>query len=219
MRYNSGEQFILDNKNLYPFKYNENYVNDAYDMEPVGVSNKLITELHELQMLNYIKHDVYLTHSYIKSNKPKLLNSINENMTELLNIFKLKDNIMKLNIPVVVSGRLLYALALNKDYSFIKANNEDLERIVGKIVDKFVEKLDLADADSIACVLYALAKFNNFDSKLWNNLLNEVSKKSFKPDFTHVENRTPHLFRYREWKFENNVSFDDLGNQLYFKGT
>jgi hypothetical protein len=116
-----------------------------------------------------------------------------------------------LDFPVIVWARALYA------YSILGKNLSHLNDVTNYSVEKFLEKINYADAESISLVLFSLARFGKYDSNTWTQLLNALEHKQFRPEFTVVKSKEPFVYRYEE--VDNSSKFlDDFCNPVFEKG-
>ncbi|MCP4649800.1 MAG: hypothetical protein GY853_06930 [PVC group bacterium] len=204
----------MNNQTLYPYSYNLGDFKDDYDSLPVGLSNKLMSNLNELSLFRYLKK-FSASESTISRNQKILRESLVDTARELVNIVRFGGE--DLDLPAAVSSRTLYAIARNQDLKFcdkLSVEEDDLN----KLISNFTKKLKYADGESIANVLYSLAALQNFDKTLWSSLLEELSTKAFQPEFTQVSNKAPFLFRYYENDVDKNKYVNKMGYTLYFQG-
>jgi hypothetical protein len=206
-RYNAGEKFILDNTEIYPHKYDFN-LNQEQVNEPLRLSTKLFTSTREYQILDKINIKDYL------GGHKKVHESLTGTFSHLYYINQLNENI---DLPVVVYSRILYAHVLIEKKKF-HLTVEVKQNVLDKILSRFLEKIEYADAESIANVAYYLAHTGHKSSATWGILLNNISTKSFYPEFTKVINKNPFIFRYEEIKEKSNSNFDKISEALYLNG-
>jgi hypothetical protein len=206
LRYNAGEKFILTNQELYPYKYDTN-LTEEQNNEPVRVSTTLLVAAKELQLIEYL--DEKIAKAKREEIKDYFLTSFNE-------LYYINHLNKELDLPVAVFARILYA------YVLIKDNNYDVNvdtATLDAIVDKFIKKVEFADAESISQVMHYLAYVKNTKVD-WNILMAELKKKHFLPEFTKVTNSDPHVFRYVEVDNDDlkKTNFGEIGNKLYVLG-
>jgi len=221
LRYNSGEKFLLNNVNLYPYKYNDVYRVQELDLEPVGLSNRTHSNISELDTFRYIQSSGYINSTMsireMNSNVETLKESVNTALTELVNIIRFGGE--NINLPAAVSARILYALAKDSQLGFRSPNSHKLEEDdVRNLLSCFTKKIEYADGESLQNVIYALEKSNNYNKELWTTLLNEIKNRQFQCEFTLVSNKAPFLFRYQKNNAFQTDLVDDFGNHLFFRG-
>ena len=206
LRYNAGEKFILNNKELYPYKY-DIVLTEEQKKEPVRVSTGLLVATKELQLIEYLEEKID------KTKRDEIVDNLLQSFNELYYINHLSKDI---DLPVAVFARILYAYVLIKERNY--ETNAEVATL-DAIVDKFVKKVEYADAESISQVLYYLAYFKNIKAD-WATLLSELKKKHFLPEFTNVKNSDPHIFRYVEVGREDmkKTNFGEIGNDLFIFG-
>ena len=52
--------------------------------------------------------------------------------------------------------------------------------------------------------MFSLANFGVFEESVWKSLAEHLKDKNFAHEFTHVTNKTPHVFRYEEVDTKHN---------------
>jgi len=215
LRYNAGENFMLNNTSLYPYKYNDTEI-EIKTEDPVELSNRLNSNINELSLFRYISNcATSVSEKEIKSSETKLHESANKAMSELLNTIKYGEE--KVNFPAAVTARLLYSVAKNSELNIINNLKCD-DNELNIMINLFIKKLEFADGDSISQVLFALASLQNFNKDTWSTLISEVKTKKFRPEFTLVSNKAPFVFRYYENDSFHTGIVDTFGNHLFFKG-
>ena len=211
-RYNSGENFLLYNPDFYPYRY-DLQVSEEKLNEPLRLSNRLISNISEFKVENYrekINRSIWQVQI-----KDKVEYSFNSVLEQLYKTYDFNKN-KKLDLPVVVSARTLYAAA----YSTKRNKKEYDNNVLKLILETFIEKIEYADADSISQVLFSLSSYGYYKPDIWNRLALVLEKKKFYPEFTTVSLAYPHLYRYKETKEREfrNSTLDEFGITLFNKG-
>ncbi len=224
-RYNQGEKFILVNTNIYPYFYNYNQ-NQKEANDPLNTSLYLLTATTESYILNYPN---LKPNTFSEKTRKEVSEKFNQNfqaLNSLINIRLVEDQQQpKLDLPVAFYARILYAgVVANSNFASAaqgaankKTINEESYRFC---LEKFMEKIEFADAESISIVMFSLANFGVFEENVWRSLIEHLKAKSFTPEFTHVANKTPHVFRYEDVDVKHVKSnyLDQFGNKLFLEG-
>lgn len=218
-RYNSGEKFILMDTNNYPYFYNITQ-NQKEARDPLNMSLYLLTATTETYILNYPNLS-----KVVKSEKAikEVSEKFTKNFSELNSLFNIRlEDQEKLDLPVAVYARTLFAgVVANSAFASVSNGKNTInEEVYRFCLTKFLEKIEFADADSIAMTMFSLANFGVFEQNVWRSLIDHLKGKSFTPEFTHVTNKTPHVFRYEEVDTKQIKSqyLDQFGNKLYVNG-
>jgi len=215
-RYNSGEKFLLRDVNTFPYFYNINH-NEQENSSPLNSSIYLLTATQETLVLKYpnLKQNAF-TNANIK----KVNEIFNQHFRSLNNlIITRSDDKEKLNLPVVIYSRILFASTIANSRS--KGNNTTLDQEGFELcLEKFMEKLEYADSESIAYVMFALSHFGNYNPETWNLLGKHLNDKFFVPEFSQVSPKEPHVFRYEDvdTKTADSDLLDILGNKVFIGG-
>lgn len=215
-RYNAGEKFLLRDANLFPYYYN-NHLNREEELEPLNQSIALLAATNESFVLRYpnLKQNAF---SMPKVNE--VYDNFRKNFSLLVNLLSTRsDDIDKLDLPVVVYSRILYASVIANSRS--NSNKLNLGEEGFKVcIDKFMEKLEYADSESTAYVMFALSHFGYYDAETWRLLANSLNEKLFVPEFSLVSHKEPHVFRYEDVdnKFADSDLLDEFGNKLFIRG-
>ena len=226
LRYNAGEKFLLHVPYLYPYKYNV-VVDMNKVKEPVNLSTKMTVGLENLQALYYEKNVLNKPTAGKEGNESEFLKNFNFAFFELYKSFEYNIENTKFDVPVAVSARTLYAAAYFGNINAFEGNtykeieaSEIKSEVLEFILNKFVEKIQYADAELISQVLYSLSKFEHYPTDIWNRLIKELSTKAFEPEFTKVRPHFPLFYRYQEVKTESVIShyLDARGNELFLHG-
>lgn len=206
LRYNAGEKFILTNLDLYPYKYDAGLTEEQMN-EPVRQSTTLLVATRELQLIEYLDEKI------TKAKREEIVDYFLSSFNELYYINSLNKEV---DLPVVVFARILYAYVLIKEHNYDVTADINTLNI---IADKFIKKVEFADAESISQVLHYLAYVKNTKAD-WGALLDALKKKHFLPEFTKVKNSDPHVFRYIEVEKDSlkKTNFGEIGNDLYIFG-
>lgn len=221
MRYNSGEKFLLYNPLLYPYGY-EFAISIEEENDPVRSSTKMLSAINELEAVRYMDNAGIIKTKL--SSKKSYMDALGDNLETS---FKQLHDIVRLNpecdLPVAVYARILYASAkINnsketfRGVSAQKIDNETLRNVL----EKFIQKLDYADAASISQVLYTLNTFKYYNNSTWKTLIKSLDERHFESEFTKVTNKAPFIFRYKDipqssFKVKG---MDKLGNSLHLLG-
>lgn len=207
MRYNSGEKFILQDKSLYPYNYDCGIYQEK---DSVGLSTQLLCSIRDHKYYHYLrktneKNKQFLDIKEIKKN-------YNNSFEELVLGYKYNSerSEKEFSMPCAVSARVLYGFTLSS-----ASENHKLEK---SILSHFFKKIEYADAESIAQVMYLLAHYNYFKPEVWGKLIEALRGKHFQPEFTAVASTLPHLFRYKEVKKQGLSFLDSFGNSLFAEG-
>jgi len=218
-RYNAGEKFILMNKNIYPYFYNTTQnKREANDL--LNISLYLVTSATESYIMNYpnLKPNTF-SEKTRKEVYDKFIESF-QTLNTLINV-RIEDQ-DKLDLPVAFYARVLYAGVVANSLSVADPNtkNSISEEAYRLCLGKFLEKIEFADAESIALSMFSLANFGVFEENVWRTLIEHLKAKSFAPEFTYVSNKAPHVFRYEEVDTKEIKSqyLDDFGNKLFVNG-
>lgn len=164
----------------------------------------------------------YLIYNYRNYNKSSFKNSKKLNLLDanfessfqnLHDIVRLNENA---NLPAAVYARIIYASAkLNESgYNHLKLQKIDNETLKN-VLQKFIKKIEYADNESIAQVIYSMNSHKYYNNSLWNELLNNLKVDEFSSNYTSVVNKSPFIFRYTETKENKLRNFDKLGNLLF----
>jgi hypothetical protein len=219
LRYNAGEKFLLNEYSLYPFNYDLTS-EISKDKEPVRLSTNLLTNITEIQALDY-----RVMPTLEKSNTA-LVKAFEENLKELYKGFQYNRDNKEYDCPVAVPARVLYGMVNLDHVAYRKGSRADsyydLETM-RFILRCFFRKIEYADTESVTQVMFAMAKLELFAEEFWNELIAVLSTKSFEPEFTKVTPYIPHLFRFKELKDQQNdatysVIFNETGVNLFVKG-
>lgn len=209
LRMNAGENFILDNKNLYPFNYKLHYrgIQEA-DNSPLNLSTKLVSSINELRFKQYTREDTRIqklfTQNRVNTLKDNLINSFNAIAKDIE--FNNEEDI---DYPLVVYASLLYALGVRNNLnSFFSGGIKLSDDAVEKLIDLISKKIDYADSESLSQIMLGLVKTSHFDIGIWSKLLDRLSNVTFEAEHTAVTNKSPFLFRYVDSK-------DFLSRYLY----
>jgi hypothetical protein len=206
-RYNAGERFILDNTQLYPHNYDIKLTKEQ-ENEPLRLSTKLYASVREFQVLEAKEVKDYF------SQKSKLYENLIYTFTHLYYINELNDNI---DLPVAVYARILYAHVLLEKKG-IKLERGVKKAVLDKILNRFLEKVEFADAESISQVAHYLGHCGNKHNVIWDLLINNLRGKLFYPEFTKVSHKNPHVFRYVETSEKDHSAYDKNTQDLYING-
>lgn len=197
LRLNQGEKFMLYNLNNYPYSYNNDSYNHKRQPEPVNVAQNLINNINEYEVLNVLVNDPKGNKWFrmgMPENKAKCLESANNSYTELVTI--LNQTVQKsTDFPVFVYSSIMQGHAFNQKVKFspdVKVDNPDA------LIGGFVNKIQYASAEGVVSALEFLVSNNNYDQGVWDVIAGSLKNKEFQPEFTHVTNKTPFLFRYVE---------------------
>ena len=214
-RYNMGEKFLLRDPNVFPYFYN-NLLNEQEESSPLNSSIGLLVSTNESFVLKYpnLKENAFSI-----SNINKVQEEFKKNFQILNNLITLRsDDREKLDLPVVVYSRILYAstIANSSEKNKINLNQENFELCV----EKFLEKIEFSDSESIAFVMFALSHFGNYNNKYWDLLKNSLEGKFFVPEFSQVSPKEPHVFRYEDADMKTGQSdlLDNFGNKIFING-
>lgn len=223
-RYNAGEKFILMDTNIYPYFYNYAQ-NQKESNDPLNISLYLLSATTESYILNYPN---LKPNTFSEKTKKEVLEKFSENFQSLNSLINIRlEDQQKLDLPVAFYARILYAgVVANSNFaaaaaaaaqSAKKTINEEAYRFC---LQKFLEKIEFADAECIAIVMFSLANFGVFEENMWSSLIGNLKAKSFAPEFTHVTNKTPHVFRYEDLdvKTVKSQCLDEFGNKLFLNG-
>jgi hypothetical protein len=209
-RYNAGERFIIDNTELYPHRYDLNLIPEQ-ENEPIRISTKLYSAVKEYQVIDVREVKDY---PFFGNTHKKLHDNLISSYSHLCYINEINENI---DLPVACHSRLLYAYVLIERKRFNLKKKSDPE-VLNTILNRFMDKIEYADAESIAQVAHYLAYTGNKDNRIWSVLLSSLNDKLFYPEFTKVTNKNPHVFRYEEVGEKDNKAFDKVTSDLYLKG-
>jgi hypothetical protein len=221
LRYNNGERFLLHDQSIYPFNY-DTKITQEQESEPVRLSTKLLANINELWNLNYINsYGEKEKTSFGKNYKNQLCDSLKETYLHLYKIIEYNRKDESLDLPAAVYARILYASSIistlknSKDGDLFFSQNENNifdKNVLNIVLQKFLQKVEYADADSLASVMYALTKFKHFQNEVWTKLIHNLQGKKFTPEFTLVQPKLPFVFRYSE------VTPKNLNIYYYSKG-
>ena len=187
-RLHSGESFILNQITLYPFHYNN--ADSEFDLRPVEQLNA-----HASLVSEYISAQL--------NGLPQVtLARLAQKFKEVLAANSKLLNVDCSGLPAASLANLLFIFATTEKFGLSYDNyilkGTDSKATFLKIVQDFAAKGDLADADSVSKVIFAVNKLElAFDVKLLEQLL---ENKKFRFEFTAVEMTLPHLNRYKEWQ-------------------
>lgn len=214
MRYNMGEKFLLHNPYIYPYRYNADTQGEEAH-QPLNLARKLDKKVEEKFIHSYALKTGSTWAKFVSKDQGKIIEEFNEIMNEVLSVLKYND-VKTLDFPVFVSTRILLAIATHENNESLDVNEEGL----GKLQEMISAKLDLADAESLAYLVYSLKKLNINNKDLLQRALDELSNKYFEFEFTLVNHKSPFYFRYEEVKKENigSKALNNLGNKLFFQG-
>ena len=221
LRYNAGEKFILFNPYLYPYQYD--LANEAFQSkEPVRLSSQLISSIKILQLIQHEHSANYLSD---KKTHQELIKKFNESFYELFKTFEYNNDNNNFDVPVVVAARTLYASTLydslnGPQNSATRIDNFEIKKdTLFVLLEKFLEKVEFADADSISQVLHSLAFYQYYKPEIWNKIIAQLYNKHFEPEFTAVKPLFPKFFSYREVSdFERSLNhIDPKVNDLLVK--
>ncbi len=207
MRFNAGENFIMNEKLLYPYTY-DHQISESQKSEPVRLSTKLLTACTDKHYMSYVnsKTPGQIPQKLVDENN--IQKNFNEAFNELYKMYQYaEDN--KCDCPAVVSARLIYACAIRKieDHS-----------ILTNVLAQFISKVEFADAESIGQVMLAMSKYGYYKPTIWEPLIAELQKKSFLPEFTSLSFAGAHVNRFREVSHHKLMDIDEFGNQLFSEG-
>ena len=215
-RYNMGEKFLLRDPNLFPYLYNHT-LNEQERNSPLNFSLSLLTATNESFILKYpnLKQNAFSI-----SNINKVHEEFKRNFSNLNSlIIARSEDRENLNLPVAVYSRMLYASTLANSGSqsqklYLDKNGFEL------CVEKFLEKIEYSDSESIAYVMFALSHFENYNINIWNLLKNSLFEKFFVPEFSQVSPKEPHVFRYEDVNVKSAESdlLDEFGNKIFIHG-
>lgn len=214
-RYNAGEKFLLRDPNLYPYYYNID-LNQQENVSPLNSSISLLTATNETFILKYpnLKANSFSV-SKINNVDTEFKNNFNTLNSLITNRLEDSEN---LDLPVVVYARILYAgvLANARGNSNMALDQENFNLCLSK----FIEKLEYADSESIAYVMFSLSHFGNFEANVWNLLGNALKEKFFIPEYSLVSPKEPHVFRYEDVDEKSGDSdlLDNFGNKIFVRG-
>ena len=208
---------------MYPYRYT--LVDDLSKVkEPVFLSTKLINSIDNLQAMNY----EYLEKKIVASeeSKKEFIKNYNSSFYELYKSFEYNIGNAKFDVPVAVAARTLYAAAYfnnanAKENPFKQFEFSDIKiETLNFILDKFIQKIQYADAESISQVMQTLTYFNYYNVEIWNKLISELKPKSFEPEYTKVRSSFPLFFRYQEVKMSSldSIYLGPQGNDLFIHG-
>jgi len=208
IRYNSGENFILNEKSLYPYVYDVS-IPQSERKEPVRLSTQLLASVTDLKYLKYCNKNLGENLKYSIDH-----NEINKNLEksfdELFKTYKFNISNSNFELPAAVSARVLYASAMINYYD---------KTVHSFIFNTFLNKLEHADADSIAQVLFVLSENNIFEPEKWNPLIDCLSRRLFQPEFTSVSFNMPSISLFRETKTGMNLKhMNEFGSKLFSEG-
>jgi hypothetical protein len=217
-RYNMGEKFLLRDPNLFPYFYNQKLTAQE-ENNPLNISLSLLTATNESFVLKYpnLKPNAFSitninnVHEQFKKNFANLNSLITTRSED-------RDN---LNLPVAVYSRILYASTLANSGSQNDNHKLYLDQVGFEMcVEKFLEKIEYSDSDSIAYVMFALSHFENYNTNVWNLLKNSLNEKYFMPEFSQVSPKEPHVFRYEDVDVKTAESdlLDSFGNKIFIHG-
>ena len=204
LRYNSGEKFLLTNTELYPYKYDV-VLNEEQKNEPIRLSTSLYVGIKEIQAMQNSSEST----TAIEKNKEDVLRNFNS-------LYYINSINKESDMPVAVYARILYAYVL---ISNLKLGAKTDKEVLRNIYDKFLLKIEFADAESISHVLFYLSFIKDYKSD-WELLLNELNNKNFYPEFTKVSTNDPFIFRYQEI-FDSHLKkkiLSEEDNDLYILG-
>lgn len=218
-RYNAGEKFMLMNTTIYPYFYNIGQKQFEAN-EPLNISLHLATATTESYILNYPS---LKPNTFSENTKREVSEKFNHNFQYLNNLINIRiEDQQKLDLPVAFYARLLYAGVLANSINADNGNSKNTisEEAYKFCVSKFLEKLEFADSESIAVVMFSLANFGVFEENIWRSLIEQLKAKTFAPEYTHVAHKAPHVFRYEEVDTQKIQSqyLDPFGNKLFLNG-
>lgn len=217
-RYNSGEKFLLRDTNIFPYFYNI-HTNQQEESDPLIHSISLLTSTNESFILRYPN---LKPNAFNNSDANKVNEVFQQNFRQLNNLITTRsDDKEKLDLPVVVFSRILYAATIANSTSSLTRKNLTLDQEGFELcVEKFLEKLEFADSESIANVMFSLSHFRNFESQIWELLCKALNEKLFVPEFTQVSPKEPHVFRYEDIDTKSAESdlLDAFGNKIFING-
>jgi hypothetical protein len=224
-RYNAGEKFLLHVPYLYPYKYQ--VMDQIKSKEPVHMANNLNASIENLQAIYYERNVLNNPNAGQLANEKEFLLTFNQAFFELYKSFEYNIENPKFDMPVAVSARTLYAAAYFERINNFEGNSyKEMEasqiksEVLEFILNKFLQKIQYADAESISQVLFCLDKFNHYPVDIWNRLIQEISNRNFEPEFTKVRPHFPIFYRYHEVSDAQNCSIhlDKVGNEIFFQG-
>lgn len=222
-RYNAGEKFILMDTNIYPYFYNSAQ-NQKEANDPLNTSLHLFSATTESYILNYPN---LKPNTFSEKTKNQVSVKFNENFQSLNSLINIRlEDQQKLDLPVAFYARVLYAgVVANSNFAASAHSGNEGKHTINEesyrfCLGKFMEKIEFADAESISIVMFSLANFGVFEENVWRNLIDNFKGKCFAPEFTHVSNKTPHLFRYEDLDIKEIKSqyLDQFGNKLFLNG-
>lgn len=212
-RQRAGENFLLDNKILYPFKYDIANSEDA--STPINLAIRLENSFKELNIFKNEK-DQNVSKLYKANFSAKIQESIDNDLKELIKYVKyIKSDEAKASLPAAVLAKLLYSIAQAERLYENEVVEDDL---FNHIVSLFLGKLKYADAESLGNALLSLAIKQKFSSGIWTPLIAHIDKIKFEPEFTKVTNTSPHLFMYKETTTEAFKGLSPFGSKCYLEG-
>lgn len=212
-RQRSGENFLLENKILYPYKYNVISSEDA--LSPINLAIRLENSFKELNIFNTEK-DKKVSRLFSANFSVRVQDSIANDLNDLLKYVKyLKADEAKSSLPAAALAKLLYSVA-QAERLYGKEVAEDT--LYDYIVSLFLQKIKFADAESLGNVLLSLSIKQKFDINVWEPLLAYIDKVKFEPEFTKVVNTSPHLFIYKETTNLAIKGLSPIGTKCYLEG-
>lgn len=198
MRMNAGENFILDNKNLYPFNYrlHPRGVEQA-ENSPLNLSTRLITSINELRFRQYTHENSRVQRLFTSKRVNNLRDNLIESFTTIAKDIEFKND-EELDYPIVVFASVLYAVGVSKTLeNLLPVEKVSLtDDVIIKITDKISEKIEYADSESLSHIMLGLVKTNHLDIGIWSKVLDRLSNVHFESEHTAVTNKTPFLYRY-----------------------
>lgn len=211
-RYNAGEDFLLNNKTLYPFRVDNN--SSSKDVSGLHLAYKVDNSLSELNIYK-LEEGNSKVQSLFSGDKLRSINDqLSESLADLYKIYKYVEP-SKREFSAFIIARILYALSQNN--SAVSRSNFDEESYID-LLKSFIEKAKFADSDSLALVLSSLSTKGVFSNEYWTPLLNRLNEVKFEPEFTKVTNTSPHLFYYKESSSEFSKETSDFTNKVFFDG-
>ena len=213
MRYNNGENFMMQNKTLYPYQYKVESGESA--KSSINLAYKLDACIQELSLQKLESDNSNINKLYSSKTIETLNNSLDENLLELTKILRY-SNQDESDLAVGVLARLLYGGLKAENYlrkSYFKSEEE-----TKLIIELFMKKLKFADSESLALFMSSIADLKINDSTIWSECLTKIAELSFEPEFTKVTNSNPHLFRYVEVSSNSCKSISKLSSNIFYEG-